>query len=243
VHEPESLTSALRGGSRISGELADRLPPMIAELRRMDDVAGGGAMLSLAQHEFSWVTDLLNRATYDEATGRKLHIALAELGQLIGWAADDDGQYGLAQRYYLVGLRAAHSADDRALGAHILGCMACQSARYGDPAEGVTLAETALAGAGHGASASLLAVLYGRQAEALAGCHETRACMTAIDKAQAQAEQIQPADNPAWLYWVNRALFCYCSGSSLVEVGHAERAVPLLAEGLSLLSGVTNKFT
>lgn len=73
----------------------------------------------------------------------------------IGWAADDEGQYGLAQRYYLVSLRAAHNAGDQALGAHILGCMACQSARYGDPAEDVTLAETALAGAGRDAPASL----------------------------------------------------------------------------------------
>ena len=173
VHEPESLTSAMRGGSRISGKLVDRLPPMIADLRRMDDVAGGGSVLSMARSQFSWVSELLNQASYDEATGRKLLVTLAELGQLIGWAAFDDGQYGLAQRYYLVGLRAAHSANDQPLGAHILGCMAFQSTRYGDPAEGVTLAETALAGAGRGAPVSLLAVLYGRQAEALAGCHET----------------------------------------------------------------------
>jgi hypothetical protein len=38
-------------------------------------------------------------------------------------------------RYYVAGLRAAHSADDRPLGAHILGSMAYQAAREGPPKE------------------------------------------------------------------------------------------------------------
>lgn len=41
----------------------------------MDDVAGGGTVLSLAEQQFGMVADLLDRASYDEPTGRKLHIA------------------------------------------------------------------------------------------------------------------------------------------------------------------------
>jgi hypothetical protein len=84
VHEPEPLVSGL-AGRRVSAKLADRLPPMIAELRAMDDVAGGGMVLSLAQTEFGWVAGLLDQASYDESTGRKLLAALAELGQLVSW--------------------------------------------------------------------------------------------------------------------------------------------------------------
>ncbi|MGH3804069.1 MAG: helix-turn-helix transcriptional regulator, partial [Pseudonocardiaceae bacterium] len=98
VHEPEPLVSGLRG-RRVSAGLADRLPAMIAELRAMDDVAGGGSVLSLAQHEFGWGTRLLDQACYDEATGRKLLASLAELGQLASWGAYDSGQPGLTQRY------------------------------------------------------------------------------------------------------------------------------------------------
>ena len=98
VHEPEPLVAGLTG-RRVSAGLADRLPAMIAELRAMDDVAGGGSVLSLAQHEFGWVTGLLDQASYDEATGRKLLVSLAELGQLASWGAYDSGQPGLAQRY------------------------------------------------------------------------------------------------------------------------------------------------
>ena len=90
--------------------------------------------------------ELLDQASYDEPTGRRFHVVLAELGQLCGWAAYDDDQQCLAQRYYVTALRAAHSGDDRPLGAHILSCMAEQAARQGRPAEAVTLIETALAG-------------------------------------------------------------------------------------------------
>jgi DNA-binding XRE family transcriptional regulator len=116
IHDPGPLMSAL-AGRRVSTTLADRFTAMIAELRTMDDVAGGGSVLSLAQQQFGVVADLLDQASYDEPTGRRFHVVLAELGQLSGWAAYDDGQQGLAQRYYVTALRAAHSADDRPLGA------------------------------------------------------------------------------------------------------------------------------
>ncbi|MFN2494699.1 MAG: hypothetical protein ABR608_02155, partial [Pseudonocardiaceae bacterium] len=149
VHEPGPLVSGL-SGRRVSAGLVDRFTAMIAELRRMDDVAGGGTVLSLAQHEFDLVAGLLDQASYNEPTGRKLHVLLANLGQLAGWGAYDAGQPGLAQRYNVAALRAAHSADDRALGAHILASMAKQTAHQGRPAEAVTLVETAVLGArGH----------------------------------------------------------------------------------------------
>ncbi|MGH4013664.1 MAG: hypothetical protein ACRDSL_06965 [Pseudonocardiaceae bacterium] len=128
IHEPEALVSGL-AGRRVSIGLVDRFTGMIGELRKMDDVAGGGSVLTLAEHQFSWVAELLDHASYDEPTGRALHVALAELGQLCGWGAYEAGQQGLAQRYNIAALRAAHSADDRPLGAHVLGSMsACAEA-------------------------------------------------------------------------------------------------------------------
>src|SRR5215470_3873686 len=65
VQEPGRLAAAL-GGDRVTPELVDRLPPMIAELRRMDDVSGEKVVLDLAEREFGWVAGLLDRASYDE---------------------------------------------------------------------------------------------------------------------------------------------------------------------------------
>ncbi|HET9256803.1 MAG TPA: helix-turn-helix transcriptional regulator, partial [Pseudonocardiaceae bacterium] len=116
IQQPGPLVSGL-SGRRVSPALADRFMAMIAELRAMDDAAGGGTVLSLAREHFGMIAGLLDRASYDEPTGHRLLVALAEAGQLAGWAAFDTGRQGLAQRYYLAGLRAAHSAEDRPLGA------------------------------------------------------------------------------------------------------------------------------
>ncbi|MGH3924883.1 MAG: hypothetical protein ACRDTT_18820, partial [Pseudonocardiaceae bacterium] len=171
IHEPEPLISGL-SGRRISTGLVTRLTAMIAELRRMDDVAGGGSVLTLAQQQFEWVATLLGQASYDESTGRGLCGALAELGQFCGWGAYDAGQQGLAQRYNIAALRAAHSADDRPVGAYILGSMAKQAAQQGSSAEAVTLAETALVDVRNHRTPCLLALLHIRRAYAAATLQE-----------------------------------------------------------------------
>ncbi len=235
VHEPEPLVSGL-AGRRVSGELAGRLSAMVAELRRMDDVAGGGSVLTMAQQAFAWVAGLLDRASYDERTGRALHVVLAELGQLCGWAACDGGDYGLAQRYNVAGLRAAHTADDRPLGAHILATMANQAARQGQPAEGVTFIETALAGTRGRATPALLAELHIWQALAFATLRDTPACTAAISQARTQVEQLKPDDDPSWLYWLNPAAITISAGNCLLLLGQADQAAALLDEGIAEFS-------
>jgi DNA-binding XRE family transcriptional regulator len=234
IHEPGPLVSGL-SGRRVSAALADRFMAMIPELRGMDDVAGGGTVLSLAQQQFGMIAELLDQASYDEPTGRKFLVALAELGQLAGWAAYDGGQQSLAQRYYVAGLRAAHSADDRPLGAHILGSMAYQAAREGHPREALTLIDTAVAGVRGRESARLLTVLYSRQADALAVQGDSSGCMAAISKARTQLEGIKQDDDLPYLYWVGPADVTAGAGCCLLRLEKADLAVGLFEEGIGLL--------
>ncbi|MGH3915733.1 MAG: helix-turn-helix domain-containing protein [Pseudonocardiaceae bacterium] len=233
VHESESLVSGL-SGQRISAGLVDRLPAMIAELRVMDDVAGGGEVLALAQYHFGWVAGLLDQASYDDATGRKLHVALAEIGQFIGWVCYDTGRPGLAQRYYIAGLRAAHTADDRLLGAHILGSMANQAACQGYPAEAVTLIESAVAGTRGRQTPRLLTELHIRKAYAFAALKDTTACNAAIARARTHVEQPLTDDDPPYLYWVRPAEITAGAGYALLQLGQADRAVGLIEQGITL---------
>ncbi|HET9253632.1 MAG TPA: helix-turn-helix transcriptional regulator [Pseudonocardiaceae bacterium] len=235
VREPGPLASGL-AGRRVSGKLVGRFSAMVVELRRMDDVAGGGSVLPMAQQAFSWVAGLLDRASYDERTGQGLHTALAELGQLCGWSAYDAGRHGLAQRYFVVGLRAAHSADDRPLGAHILATMAHQASRHGRPADGVTFIETALAGTRGQAKPALLAELHIRQAHAFAVLHDASACTAAISQARTQAERLRPEDDPLWLYWLNPANITIGAGRCLLRLDRPDQAAVLLDEGINQLS-------
>ena len=231
VHEPGPLVSGL-AGRRVSGELVDRFSAMVTELRRMDDVAGGGGVLAMAQQTFGWVAGLLDQAHYDQRTGRGLHVVLAELGQLCGWSAYDDGHYGLAQRYFVAGLRAAHTADDRPFGAHILSFMAHQAARQGQPAEAVTLIETALAGTRGWATPALLTQLHSQQAYAFAALCDISACKAAISHARTQVERLKPDDDPPWLYWVGPSLIAVRTGDCLLQLGQAEQAAAMLHEGI-----------
>ncbi|MGH3872045.1 MAG: helix-turn-helix domain-containing protein [Pseudonocardiaceae bacterium] len=235
VHEPAPLVSGL-AGRRVSGELVSRFSAMVAELRRMDDIAGGGSVLAIAQQLFAWVAGVLDRASYDESTSQGLHIVLAELGQLCGWAACDGGDYGLAQRYHIAGLRAAHAADDRSLGAHILASMANQATIEGQPTEAVTFVETALAGVRGRATSGLLAELHLRQARAFAVTCDMSACTAAISRARTRAEQLTPDDDPSWLYWLDPTAITLMAGSSMLVLGHPDHAVVLLDEGFAHIS-------
>ncbi|MGQ0773891.1 MAG: helix-turn-helix domain-containing protein [Pseudonocardiales bacterium] len=233
IRDPEPLASGLSGG-RVSVALTDQLPAMIATLRTMDDAAGGGNVLALAQQAFGWVAGLLDQASYDERTGHGLYIALAELGQLTGWVAHDAGRPGLGQRYHVAALRAAHSADDRPLGAHILGCMADQAARRGRPAEAVTLIETAVIGIRGWETPRLLAELYIRKAYALATLQDGSACEAAVAKARAQVERFEPDSDPLWLYWVTPAEITAGAGDCLLQLGQPDRATALLDGGIAM---------
>ncbi|MEO7194933.1 MAG: hypothetical protein ABIZ05_08940 [Pseudonocardiaceae bacterium] len=235
VREPGPLVSGL-SGHRVSGELAGRFSAMVTELRQMDDVAGGGGVFPMAQQAFGWVAGLLDRARYDELTGRALHVVLAELGRLCGFAAYDTGHHGLAQRFNIAALRAAHTADDRPLGAHILAFMAYEAVTGGKPAEGVTLIETALAGTRGRATPALLAELHIWQALAFATLRDTSACTAAISQARTQAEQLTPDDDPPWLYWLDPANITIDAGRCLLQLGQADHAAAMLHEGLAQLS-------
>jgi len=233
VHEPEPVVAGLAGG-RVSTGVVDRLPAMIAELRAMDDVAGGGDVLSLAQCHFGWVAGLLDRSSYGDATGRKLHVALAELGQFIGWVCYDTAQHGLAQRYYIAGLRAAHTADDRLLGAHILGSMAYQAAHQGQPGEAVTIIDTAVAGTRGQQTPRLLAELYIRKAHGFAVLNDTSACTAAISQARTHVEQAGNDDDPSYLYWVRPAEITASAGECLLRLGQADQAAACMEQGIAL---------
>ena len=233
IRDPEPLVSGLSGG-RISVALVDQMSAMITTLRTMDDTAGGGRVLVLAQRAFEWVAGLLDQASYDDHTGRRLYVTLAELGQLTGWVAHDAGKPGLGQRYHVAALRAAHSADHRPLGAHILGCMADQAARYSRPAEAVTLIETAVAGIRGGEMPRLLAELSIRKAYAQATLQDGSACVAAVAQARTQVERFEPDSDPHWLYWVTPAEITAGAGDCLLQLGQPGRAMMLLEEGIAL---------
>jgi hypothetical protein len=146
--------------------------------------------------------ELLDQASYDEPTGRRLHIVLAELGQLCGWTAYDDGQQGLVQRYYVTAPHAAHSAEPAA------GCAHPQLHGPAGSPPGATLRGRDTHRDRPGGSAwpqtpQLLAELHIRQACALAAVNDVSACTAAASQTR---EYVEPQEyDPPWLYWASQA--------------------------------------
>ncbi|MGQ0775100.1 MAG: hypothetical protein ACT4NY_11895 [Pseudonocardiales bacterium] len=103
--------------------------------------------------------------------------------------------------------------------------MTLQAARQGQPAEGVTLIETALAGTRGRASPALLAELHIRRALACATLRDTSACTAAISQARTHVEQLKPDDDPSWLYWLDPASIAVSAGNCLLQLPRTFNAV------------------
>jgi hypothetical protein len=131
-------------GTRVDHPVVDDLERVADARRRLDDVLGGGMVFHAVREDLRLVTQILDNARYTDEVGSRLYAVAAEFARITGRRAFYNNDQALAQRYYIAGLRAAHSSGDRAVGANILSFMSDQAGYHGDPRDGVRLAESAL---------------------------------------------------------------------------------------------------
>lgn len=239
AHPAGHITRA--AGTHVPAGVVDHLDQITAQLRHMDDLIGGGQLLHLVHEHLRYVTSLLRERRYEDTVGRRLHATAGEILRLAGFVAFDDGQHGRAQRYWVAGLRAAHTAGDRALGANILGFMSCQAKDLNGGREAALLADTARSGY-PGSSGKVTAILALRAAEASANDQSaTRARRTAdtrraIDTALDALTNGSPpsSGDPAWSYWMDPAQTHAQAGYCHLRIGehtqaryHLRRAIHL----------------
>lgn len=212
-------------GRRISDAHVDSIEQLTAQLRRMDDQFGGGAVLDLVRAQVQHVVELMRNYSYTSSVGTRLNGAAAELLRLAGWLSFDSGRNAQAQRYWLAGLHSAHTAGDHAIGANILGFMAIQARDTGQYSDGIKLAEAAKRGY-NGTSPRVSSIINLRVAQAYSNLNNANACRSAIDEAyDALSSAGQGASDPAWAYWGDEANaheqvgYCYLK---LADWGRAE---------------------
>jgi len=154
-----------------------------------------------------------------------------ETAAMVGWLRcnlnDPDG--GAA--FFRTALQAARQADDRALGAYIVGCAALRRPGEDDPA--TTIAQ--LTGAVHGfsqraATPATGAWLAAKEADAWAKLGRVDDCMRALDRAAEIIERL-PADDPAArprFTIVGRSWMDGERGATLARLGRVEAAQAIL---------------
>ncbi len=230
--DPARIAATLSGRRADAAVIADLTTTMDA-LRRLDDKLGGQAVNGMIVEQLRLVVRVLRNASYTEADGQSLHGIAAELARMAGWTAQDSGQHGTAQRFYLVGLRAAHEADNPGIAANILRCMAEQVSVSGDPKTGVRLLRSARAGSRGRLTATENAVLAGYLAIAHGRVGERDAAQAAADEAHDHIGRALPEDDPPYVYWVSAYHIDYQSGVSKIFSGDPRAAIPLVQSAIN----------
>jgi tetratricopeptide (TPR) repeat protein len=201
--EPPKLVAALRGG-RLDEALVDCFEQRLPALRQMDFALGGGSVRQVVDSELQLVTDLLANGSYTEAVGHRMFAVAAELGRIAGWTSFDAGYHAAAERYWVAALRAAHTADDRGIGANILKCMSLQRVDTDRTGEALAIARAAREGA-KSAPARVVAMLTVRQARTHAVRGETADCERLLVEAERAMSRAEDEPAPPWAMYFDQA--------------------------------------
>lgn len=230
IEAPQVASAA--GGGRIDGGLAASLELRLPALRRIDHTLGGLRARPLVDAELRLVNDILTNSTYSNGVGQRLFAVAAELCRIAGWASCDAGQHGTAERYWTAGIRAAHLAGDRGIGANILKSLSLQRAEAGQHAQAIALAEAAREGV-RGTDDRVLAMLTARQART----HAARGDVSETERLLATAEthmgRVSNDGTPSWAAYFDDAEFHAQAGACYLLLGDYRKSDPLLELALA----------
>lgn len=224
------------------------LPPMmtlleshLADLRRLDDATGGGAISQrYVRTALDGVLSLLQNSRYTPDIGTRLLRTAAGLAQLAGWMAFDADLSASGQRYQLLAIRLARASADHDTVANVLGMLAYQHAAAGNPTAAIRFAEIAVETAAKSLP-TVRARALGRLATAHAAAGDIDAFRSATDRCRAFLEHRRGDDPPA-LYYFTADQVAAESGQGLVELAAANPGAKgrrLLEEAHSLLAPIT----
>jgi hypothetical protein len=186
----------------------------VAQAQQLDDQQGGAAR-GFVGDQFSAVSRLLRRASYDAETGRRLAAAVAQLAQTAGFMAFDAHDDGRAQKWYLTALRAAHAAADPALTASILALMSNQAADQGHALDAVQLASAAQEAA-TATPAAVRSLVTARSSLAYAAAGDPTSFSRMRDSTVDLLDTTADAPLPRWASYVDRVELDAITGRGLV---------------------------
>ncbi|MCZ4100768.1 transcriptional regulator [Streptomyces sp. H39-C1] len=222
--------------------LIDQVEHHLPLLQMLDDEHGGARHLPYVGAQFRAVGLLVHDGGHSETVLTRLVRALAEIGQLAGWMAFDAADHGLAQRYFVTALRAAHQVNDLPLCAHILADLAFQAASRGHPADAIALGEAARR-ASDAAPLAVRASVLSRLAYAYAAAGRaadfarTRSTARELIERRGGGE-----DEPRWMYFLTDNHLDCQAGYSLIQMGRTQQrdgsnasAKSVLTQGSDLL--------
>lgn len=213
----------------------ERLRRTLADLRRLDDYSGGAVTYPIAVRTARRTEAILKNSIYTDEIGRRMLDVLAETHQLTAWVAFDAGMPAEAKRLAQRASTAAHQAGNRTLAASALSELSYLTASGPQPREAVQMARASLALAPSDALPAARVLLADRLAWACARTGDAQG----VDRALGISEDFHdrrdatPAEEPDWVYWINRDESRIMAGRCWAELREHRRAVPVL-EGIQM---------
>jgi len=202
---------------------AMRIRTTVRRLTDLDFQYGGGhtrAML-LAY----WRTEILPalRISYSDSTRREILAAAADAAEVLGWSAYDAGRHGVAQRYFVQGLRLAREAGDWVMGGQILANLSHQANYLGNFNAAVHLARAAQTATAGKATATVNAMFLAMEARALASLRDARACANVLRLAEAEFSRRKIDDDPEWIAYFDELELAGEAAHCFRDLNHHEQ--------------------
>jgi len=169
---------------------------------------------------------------YSSSVGRDLLAAGAEATMLAAWMSYDAGLHGIAQRYFVQGLRLAQGADNPLLAATILDAMSHQATFLGRFREAANLARAAGTGAGASATATLKSHFRAMEARALAAAGDVVGTHRALSDA-VHLFEARDGDDPSWISYVDDAELAAELAHCYRDIGRAQDTIRYAQIGLT----------
>lgn len=217
---------ASTGRRQLTPTMVSHLERRLDDLRRLDDVLGGGELRRASISELRLLTSLAKDAAYTAQTGQRLFSAISEAARICGWLHFDAGSHAAAQKLFVTALRASADANDAEVGANVLAFMAIQTYSTGNPQDAVSLARTAQEQAAHRTTPRVRSMLHARTARALSKTpHSAQACARELDAARDAFAQGPHDNDPSFIYWMTEGEIEMLAGSCALDLQDPRRAL------------------
>jgi len=233
----DRLTASLRQPSRVDRQTVAELEHVTISLEELESQVSPRALLGPVVGHLNTIASLLQGSTRPSLRQQLSSIA-GETAGLAGWLTWDLEDRRAAGAYFRAGIQAAQEADDKALGAYLVGSSCVQPAYRERPYARLRR----LGGRTHGftrgdANPTTRAWLVTLEAEAHALAGDERATLHALDEAEAAMSQAGGEDalrRPRVAFF-NRNYLVGERGVALARLDKPEAAQDTLEDALSSL--------
>jgi transcriptional regulator with XRE-family HTH domain len=179
----------------------------VRNLYDLSEQHGEDAAYGLTTRLYFRLRGLVERTTYDPATGRALRELAGDMARRIGSINSHVGRYEDARNWQLEAMHWARRADAEWITVGAMASMARQASEQHHPREAIDLATTAQRTAGPAATPRLRSMLLVREALGHAGARDAKSARATLGRAGRLADQPRHDDDPRWMDYYGVADF------------------------------------